>query len=62
MCDMVNHTHYPKEDHLPDWVCWDKHGIEGDCVECIASQFRTGLWSSGQWCCVVSTLLSKHTK
>ena len=32
MCDLVNHTHFPKEDHLPDWVCRDKHGKKGDRV------------------------------
>jgi len=20
MCDSVNHTRFPKEDHVPDWV------------------------------------------
>ena len=33
MCDSVNHTLFPKEDHLPDWVCRDKHGNKGDRVE-----------------------------
>jgi len=23
MCDSVNHTRFPEEDHLPDWVCRD---------------------------------------
>jgi len=23
MCDSVNHTRFPKEDHVPDWVCRD---------------------------------------
>jgi hypothetical protein len=32
MCDSVNHTRFPKEDHLPDWVCQDKHGNKGDRV------------------------------
>ena len=35
MCDSVNHTRFPKEDHLPDWVCRDKHGKRGDRVEAI---------------------------
>ena len=30
MCDSVNHTRFPKEDHLSDWVCQDKHGKKGD--------------------------------
>jgi hypothetical protein len=33
MCDSVDHTHFPKEDHLPDWVCQDKHVIKGDRVD-----------------------------
>jgi len=32
-CDSVNHTHFPKEDHIPDLVCWNKHGNKGDRVE-----------------------------
>jgi len=32
MCDSVNHIRFPKEDHLPDWVCRDKHGKRGDRV------------------------------
>jgi len=35
MCDSVNHTCFPKEDHLPDWVYQDKHGKNGDRVYCI---------------------------
>ena len=26
MCNSVNHTRFPKEDHVPDCVCRDKHG------------------------------------
>jgi len=33
MCDSLNHTRFLKEDHLPDWVCWDKHSNKGDRVE-----------------------------
>ena len=33
MCDSVNHTRFPEEDHVPDWVCRDKHGNKGDCVQ-----------------------------
>jgi len=33
MCDLVNYTRFPKEDHVPDWVCRDKHGNNGDRVE-----------------------------
>jgi hypothetical protein len=32
ICDSVNHTRFPKEDHLPDWVCRVKHGNKGDRV------------------------------
>jgi hypothetical protein len=35
MCDSVNHTRFLKEDHVPDWVCRDKHGNKGDRVEYI---------------------------
>ena len=30
MCDSVNHTRFPKKDHIPDWVCRDKHCNKGD--------------------------------
>jgi len=33
MCDSVNHTRFPKEDRIPDWVRRDKHGNKGDRVE-----------------------------
>jgi len=26
ICDSVNHTHFPKEYHLPDWACQDNKG------------------------------------
>ena len=38
MCDSVNHTHFPKEDHLPDWVCWDKQGNKGDRVHSVTQE------------------------
>jgi len=40
MCDWVNHTRFPKEDHVPDWVCRDKrdkHGNKGDCVRTVVT-------------------------
>jgi hypothetical protein len=33
MRDSVNHTRFPKDDRLPDWICRDKHGNEGDRVD-----------------------------
>jgi len=30
LCDSVNHTRFPKEDRVPDWVCRDKHGNKGN--------------------------------
>ena len=33
MCDSMNDTRFPKEDHVPDWVCRDKLGNKGDRVE-----------------------------
>jgi hypothetical protein len=33
MCNSVNHTRFPKEDHLSDWVCRDKHRNKGVRVE-----------------------------
>ena len=35
MCDSVNHTRFPKDDHLPDWARWDNKVTKGDRVECI---------------------------
>jgi len=43
MCDLVNHTHFPKEDHVPDWVCRDKHGNKGDGVENLQFVLGEGL-------------------
>ena len=36
MCDSMNHTRFPKEDHTPDWVCREKHGNKGDRVVNVA--------------------------
>jgi hypothetical protein len=33
MCDSVNLSRFPKEDHLPDWVGRDKHGNKGERVD-----------------------------
>ena len=33
MCDLVNHTRFPKEDHLPDWVHRDNKVTKGDHVD-----------------------------
>jgi len=32
-CDSVNHTRFPKENHLPDWARWDDKVTKGDGVE-----------------------------
>ena len=34
-CDSVNHTRFPKEDHLPDWARRDNKVTKGDHVEMI---------------------------
>ena len=31
----MNHTHFPKEDHLPDWVRRDNKGTKGDRVDIV---------------------------
>ena len=33
ICDSVNHTRFPKEDHLPDWARRDNKITQGDRVE-----------------------------
>ena len=30
ICDSVNHTRFPKEGHLPDWVRRDNKVTKGD--------------------------------
>jgi len=30
VCDSVNHTRFPKEDHLPDWAWRDKNVTKDD--------------------------------
>jgi hypothetical protein len=32
-CDSVNHTCFPKEDHLPDWARQDNKVTKGERVE-----------------------------
>jgi hypothetical protein len=32
-CDSVNHTHFPEEDHLPDWARRDNKVTKGDRAE-----------------------------
>ena len=29
----MNHTRFPKEDHLPDWARWDNKVMKGDRAE-----------------------------
>jgi len=36
ICDSVNHTRFPKEDHLPDWERRDNQVKKGDRGECFA--------------------------
>jgi len=33
MCDSVNHTRFPKEDHLPNWERRDNKVTKGDRVQ-----------------------------
>jgi len=33
VCDSVNHTCFPKEDHLPDWARRDNKVTKGDRVD-----------------------------
>jgi len=33
ICDLVNHTRFPKEDHLPDWARRYNKFTKGDRVE-----------------------------
>ena len=34
VCDSVNHTRFPKEDHLPDWARPDNKVTKGNRVQC----------------------------
>jgi len=40
MCDSVNHTRFPKEDHLPEWARRDNKVTKGDRVEDFAELCR----------------------
>jgi len=33
----VNHTRFPKEDHLPDWASRDNEVTKGDRIELVSS-------------------------
>jgi len=37
MCDSVNHTRFPKEDHLPDWARRDNKVTKCDRVESLSN-------------------------
>jgi hypothetical protein len=39
----VNHTRFPKEDHLPDWALRDNKVTKFDCVECLTPCWRDEL-------------------
>jgi hypothetical protein len=36
--DLLNHTRFPKEDHLSDWTRRDNQVKKGDCVEWVNSR------------------------
>ena len=38
----MNHTHFPNEDHLPDWACRDNKVAKGDHVEGVHVQKSLG--------------------
>jgi len=40
-CDSVNHTRFPKEDHLPDWARRDSKVTKGDRVEAKQNSEKT---------------------
>jgi len=47
MCDSVNHTRFPKEDHLPDWARRDNNVTNGDRVEPVYNTYeflRISFW------------------
>jgi len=35
ICDSVNHTRVPKEDHLPDWARRDSKDMKGERLEIV---------------------------
>jgi hypothetical protein len=39
----VNHTRFPKEDHLPDWARRDNQIKKGDPVECATHHSKIGM-------------------
>jgi len=47
MCNSVNHTHFPKEDHLPDWERPDNKVTKGDRVDYAFMQMSEGPKSRG---------------
>ena len=59
VCDSVNHTRFPKEDHLPDWEHRDIQVTKGDRVECFAINNTSVEWK--QTSEVAARLLSLHT-
>ena len=61
----MNHTRFPKEDHLPDWARRDNQIKKGDPVECATHHSKIcmsegiliSLTSASQICAYVSELL-----
>ena len=43
VCNSVNHTRFPKEDHLPDWARRDNKVKKGDRVEYFSVALETFL-------------------
>jgi len=35
ICDSVNHSRFPKEDHLPDWARRDNKVTKGDRIDSV---------------------------
>jgi len=56
VCDSVNHSRFPKEDHLPDWAWRDKNVTKGDRVE---YQLFVCLYSMYMVCMCVSVWMSE---
>ena len=66
MCDLVNHTHFPKEDHLPDWAHRDYQVKKGDRVQLTqhekSSVYTWGGLTTSCKSTVIAKVRNKETK
>jgi len=60
MFDLVNHTHFPKEDHLPEWARRDNQVKKSDRVEHV-DKFSEIAYCQDMWTVHLQNTLTRVT-